>query len=183
MAGETVKCNTCHSTNMNRSLLSTFYPVRNPYADDAQEALGAILEFIQMGAPARVTTGGAASQSGTCDTIPERVICNIIHTSYPYNTTHPTELQLSRSHCVSITAHIKVTPVLTMRRHVNRHPGGVNSIPEGNRCSHYVRRCACCYSSETRPFRCKSPATTTSRGNKSLEFATTSKCSRCWCGW
>lgn len=35
-----------------------------------------------MVAPARVTTGGAASQSGTRDTIPERVICNIIHTSY-----------------------------------------------------------------------------------------------------
>lgn len=51
-------------------------------ADDAREALGAILEFIQMVAPARVTTGGAASQSGTRDTIPERVICNIIHTSY-----------------------------------------------------------------------------------------------------
>lgn len=123
---------------MNRSLLSTFYPVRNPYADDAQEALGAILEFIQMGAPARVTTGGAASQSGTCDTIPERVICNIIHTSYPYNTTHPTELQLSRSHCVSITAHIKVTPVLTMRRHVNRHPNGLNSRKEYKKIQFFV---------------------------------------------
>lgn len=99
LAGETVKCNTCsqsvasESTNNNRSLLSHLPSSKEKVdADDAQEALGAILEIIQMGAPARVTAGGAASQSGTCDTIPERVICNIIHTSYPYNTTHPTEL-------------------------------------------------------------------------------------------
>ena len=82
-----------HSTHNNRSLLSHLPSSKEKVdADDAQGALGAILEIIQMGAPARVTAGSTASQSGTCDTIPERVICNIIHTSYPYNTTHPTEL-------------------------------------------------------------------------------------------
>lgn len=56
-----------------------------------------------------------------------------------------------------------------MCRHVNRQPGGVNSIPEGNRCSHYVRRCACCLlkpgKTVPRPSRCKSPATTTNHLN------------------
>lgn len=118
LAGETVKCNTCsqsvasESTNKNRSLLSHLPSSKEKVdADDAQEALGAILEIIQMGAPARVTAGSTASQSGTCDTMSINNFMHELSVTLSILVIHTTPR--TRQNCNYLARIVSVSPLIS----------------------------------------------------------------------